>query len=101
LAVFDETMRAAEDYDLWLRVLIDHEAALLDGVLVTRRAGHPDQLSAQPAIDRFRILALAKLLADARLMASGDRDRRSDPRKVRASMLAGCGVEAHLAREFL
>jgi glycosyltransferase involved in cell wall biosynthesis len=65
LTGFDESMSAAEDYDLWLRILIDHEAGLLDEPLVTRRAGHPDQLSATtPALDRFRILALTKLLAD-------------------------------------
>jgi glycosyltransferase involved in cell wall biosynthesis len=68
LTGFDESMLAAEDYDLWLRILIDHEAGLLDEPLVTRRAGHPDQLSATtPALDRFRILALTKLLADDRL----------------------------------
>ena len=65
---FDEHMTAAEDYDLWLRILIDHEAGLLDEPLVTRCGGHSDQLSATtPALDRFRILALAKLLADDRL----------------------------------
>lgn len=65
---FDEHMTAAEDYDLWLRILIGHEAGLLDEPLVTRRAGHPDQTSATtPALDRFRILALAKLLADGGL----------------------------------
>ncbi len=68
LGGFDEVMMAAEDYDLWLRILIDHEAGLLDEALVTRRGGHCDQISATtPAIDRFRILALAKLLADGRL----------------------------------
>jgi glycosyltransferase involved in cell wall biosynthesis len=68
LGGFDEIMMAAEDYDLWLRILIDHEAGLLNEPLVTRRGGHPDQTSATtPAIDRFRILALAKLLADDRL----------------------------------
>src|SRR5271163_716318 len=65
---FDEMMTAAEDYDLWLRILIDHEAGLLDEPLVTRRGGHRDQASATtPALDRFRILALTKLLADDRL----------------------------------
>jgi glycosyltransferase involved in cell wall biosynthesis len=68
LTGFDESMLAAEDYDLWLRILIDHEAGLLDEPLVTRRAGHPHQTSATtPALDRFRILALTKLLADDRL----------------------------------
>ena len=65
LGGFDEIMAAAEDYDLWLRILIDHEAGLLDEPLVTRRGGRPDQTSAAtPALDRFRILALAKLLAN-------------------------------------
>jgi glycosyltransferase involved in cell wall biosynthesis len=64
---FDETMAACEDYDLWLRILLDHEVGLLDEHLVTRRAGHADQLSTMPALDRFRILALLKLLASDRL----------------------------------
>jgi hypothetical protein len=68
LGGFDEIMMAAEDYDLWLRILIDQDAGLLDEPLVTRRGGHLDQTSATtPAIDRFRILALTKLLADDRL----------------------------------
>ncbi len=60
---FDEDMAAAEDYDLWLRILARHPAGLLAEPMVIRRAGHPGQLSATtPALDRFRILALAKLL---------------------------------------
>jgi len=63
LGGFDEQMRAAEDYDLWLRLLLEHQVELLPQALVIRRAGHPGQLSATvPAIDRFRILALLKLL---------------------------------------
>ena len=61
---FDEDMSAAEDYDLWLRIQVEHEIGLLDEPLVTRRGGHPDQLSATiPAIDRFRVLVLVKLLS--------------------------------------
>lgn len=63
LGGFDEDLLAAEDYDLWLRILFDHEVGLLDEPLVTRRAGHRDQLSATtPAIDRYRVIALMKLL---------------------------------------
>ncbi len=62
---FDEDMQACEDYDLWLRIAAREHVGLLDEPLVLRRAGHPGQLSATlPALDRFRILALAKLLAD-------------------------------------
>lgn len=65
---FDEAMTACEDYDLWLRLLCSHEVGLLDRSLVVRRAGHPGQLSAiTPALDRFRIRALLKLLATAPL----------------------------------
>jgi len=60
---FDEDLIAAEDYDLWLRILVNHEAGLIEEPLVTRHAGHPGQLSMTvPAIDRFRIVALLKLL---------------------------------------
>jgi glycosyltransferase involved in cell wall biosynthesis len=63
LGGFDENMGAAEDYDLWLRLLLEHRVELLPEPLVVRRAGHLGQLSAtMPAIDRFRILALLKLL---------------------------------------
>jgi glycosyltransferase involved in cell wall biosynthesis len=62
LGGFDERMAAAEDYDLWLRILVNHQVGLIEGPLVMRRAGHPGQLSATvPAIDRFRLLALLKL----------------------------------------
>ena len=60
---FDERLAACEDYDLWLRLLVKHEVSLLDEALVIRRAGHPDQLSAStPALDRFRIVTLLKLM---------------------------------------
>ncbi len=68
LGGFDEDLAAAEDYDLWLRILVDHEVGLLDEPLVTRRAGHADQLSSSiPALDRFRVIALMKLLANDHL----------------------------------
>ncbi len=67
---FDEDLAAAEDYDLWLRILSRHRVGLLDETLVTRR-GHRDQLSATiPAIDRFRLLALMKLLLGTDLTSS-------------------------------
>ncbi len=82
LTGFDQSMLAAEDYDLWLRILIDHEAGLLDEPLVTRRGGHPDQTSATtPALDRFRILALTKLLADDRTLARAPNRGHRSPRR--------------------
>ena len=64
---FDETLPVAEDYDLWLRLAWRYPVGLLPEPLVIKRGGHPDQLSRQPGLDRYRIRALRKLLADADL----------------------------------
>jgi len=88
---FDQDMAACEDHDLWLRILARHHAGLLDEPLTIRRAGHPGQLSATvPALDRFRILALMKLLADASL---GD-GRRAAAAEVMAEkcLIYGKGI---------
>jgi GT2 family glycosyltransferase len=76
LGGFDERMVAAEDYDLWLRILAaGHEVGLDSEPSVMRRAGHLGQLSATVlAIDRFRILALLKLLATDSTDASPNSD---------------------------
>ncbi len=92
LGGFDEDLAAAEDYDLWLRILVDHEVGLLDEPMVTRRAGHADQLSSSiPAIDRFRVLALMKLLANDHL----SRVRRAAVVEV---LIEKCGILAKGAR---
>ena len=62
---FDEHLVACEDYDLWLRIGLRHPIGLVEKPLVVKRGGHPDQLSSCiPALDRFRIRALLKILAD-------------------------------------
>jgi len=67
---FDASLPAAEDYDLWLRLTWRYEVGLVDEPLIIKRGGHPDQLSAQWGIDRFRIQALVKLLAEPDLPAA-------------------------------
>lgn len=65
---FDETLPACEDYDLWLRIASELPIYLIDRPLVIKRGGHPDQLShTTPALDRYRIQALEKLLSSGRL----------------------------------
>jgi glycosyltransferase involved in cell wall biosynthesis len=64
---FDETLPAAEDYDLWLRVAWRYPVGLVPEPLVIKRGGHPDQLSRQWGLDRFRIQALIKLLKEPNL----------------------------------
>jgi glycosyltransferase involved in cell wall biosynthesis len=60
---FDESLPACEDYDLWLRIGCRHPVGLIDAPLVVKRGGHADQLSRMPGLDRFRIRAIARLLA--------------------------------------
>jgi len=63
VGLFDETLPACEDFDLWLRIGCRHPIGLLRWPLIIKRGGHPDQLSASiPSLDRYRIQALAKLL---------------------------------------
>ncbi len=69
---FDEDLPACEDYDLWLRVGCRHPVGLIDAPLVVKCGGHPDQLSRQPGLDRYRIRAIAKLL-DAGLLDAAQR----------------------------
>jgi glycosyltransferase involved in cell wall biosynthesis len=60
---FDETLSVCEDYDLWLRIALDHPVHLIANPLVIKRGGHADQLSRSTwGLDRFRVLALKKLL---------------------------------------
>jgi len=61
---FDESFPVCEDYDLWLRVARDVPIHLIPEPLVIKRGGHADQLSrSRWGLDRFRVLAIKKLLA--------------------------------------
>jgi GT2 family glycosyltransferase len=63
LGGFDEALPVCEDYDLWLRIAVDHEVALISEPLVIKRGGHADQLSRSVwGMDRYRVAALQKLL---------------------------------------
>ena len=63
---FDESLFVCEDYDLWLRIAVDHPIPLLTQALVIKRGGHADQLSRSVwGMDRFRVRALQKLLRSA------------------------------------
>ena len=68
IGMFDELMPVCEDYDLWLRISAKYPVGFINEKLVIKHGGHDDQLSqAYPAMDRFRIDALLKLLASRNL----------------------------------
>ncbi len=63
VGLFDETLPACEDYDLWLRICSRYPVLFLEEALITKYGGHEDQLSQKyPGMDRFRIRALQKML---------------------------------------
>ena len=60
---FDESFPVCEDYDLWLRIAVDHPVPLISMPLVVKQAGHSDQLSHSVwGMDRYRVQSLRKLL---------------------------------------
>lgn len=63
VGLFDETLPACEDYDLFLRITSRYEVLFLEEYLIVKYGGHADQLSrAYYAMDRFRVGAIDKLL---------------------------------------
>jgi len=61
IGLFDENLKVCEDYDLWLLILQKYEIKLIDKQLITKYAGHENQLSFHtPLIDTYRITALEK-----------------------------------------
>ncbi|MFH1837337.1 MAG: glycosyltransferase [Candidatus Omnitrophota bacterium] len=63
IGIFDESLKACEDYDLWLRTANKYEVKLIPEYLTLKDGGRPDQLSARVwGLDRFRIKAMEKML---------------------------------------
>lgn len=68
LGLFDETLPACEDYDMWLRITARYPVLYCDTPLILKYGGHEDQLSQKHwGMDRFRIRALQKSLSQADL----------------------------------
>ena len=95
---FDESMRACEDYDLWLRICAVEPVVFVETPQIYKYGGHADQLSRHyAAMDRFRVYALDKLLSDGGLI-----DRQRDVviesiRKRLGVLLAGAAKRGNTA----
>jgi len=60
---FDEALEVCEDYDLWLRIALKEKVGFINQKLITKYAGHANQLSFKHwGMDRFRVQTLEKLL---------------------------------------
>ena len=70
VGLFDESLPACEDYDLWLRICHQYPVHFIEQPLITKYGGHDDQLSSRFwGMDRFRIRALENLLRNYQLKA--------------------------------
>lgn len=68
IGLFDKNFPACEDYELWLRATSKYPVYLIPQALTIKEGGHEDQLSKKyPAMDKFRIYALEKILKNKSL----------------------------------
>ncbi len=63
VGMFDESLPACEDYDLWLRISRTIPIFLVDKPCTIKKGGHADQLSADHSLDKYRIKSIENLLA--------------------------------------
>lgn len=68
VGLFDESLPACEDYDLWLKICHQYPVHYIEKPLITKYGGHPDQLSGKYwGMDRFRIRSISRLLEHCQL----------------------------------
>ena len=100
VGLFDESLPACEDYDLWLRICA-REAVLYDETpRIIKYGGHEDQLSRRYwGMDRFRIRALEKIVNDDCI----ETEYREKARKalLKKTAILGKGARKHNNRETL
>ncbi len=87
VGLFDESLPACEDYDLWVRISARYEVHCVEEPLTVKYGGHPGQLSCQWGLDRYRIHALCKILDSGRI-------NRDDVRAVHQVLSQKCHIYA-------
>ena len=89
VGTFDADLPVCEDYDLWLRVCARHPVLFLPEPLIVKHGGHADQLSrSTPGMDRYRIVALEKMLESGPLSPE---DREATRRELLAKIAIYAG----------
>jgi glycosyltransferase involved in cell wall biosynthesis len=88
VGVFDESLPACEDYDLWLRICAREPVAFVPIPQIEKHGGHADQLSRKHwGMDRFRIKALEKIIRSG-CLGAGDRAAACAALREKAHILA-------------
>lgn len=91
IGAFDESMKACEDYDFWLRATNRYRIKLIPEELTIKDGGRPDQLSSSVwGLDRFRIRALEKMLTSDLLEAGDHKATLKELVKKCEIFAAGC-----------
>ncbi len=90
IGLFDESLPACEDYDLWLRVARRHPVHLVDKPLIVKHGGHEDQLSRMAGLDRYRVRAIQKLLEAGDLSPDQEKAARQVLAEKCRIYAAGC-----------
>ncbi len=63
VGMFDESLPACEDYDLWIRIACRYPVGFIPQPLIVKRGGRSDQLSKiVGSLDKYRVKSLLKLL---------------------------------------
>ncbi|MCP4994503.1 MAG: glycosyltransferase family 2 protein [Gammaproteobacteria bacterium] len=75
VGLFNESLPACEDYDLWLRICAHYPVGFVTEPQIIKYGGHEDQLSQRHwGMDRFRLQALEQLIENNNLKADDRRD---------------------------
>ncbi len=90
VGLFDESLPACEDYDLWLRVSCRFPVYLIETPLIIKRGGHADQLSRAPGLDKYRIQSLHNII-ESNLLSTPQRTAAAQMLKEKCRIFAnGC-----------
>lgn len=91
IGYFDETFPYVEDYELWLRITSRYPVGYVSEKLVVKTGGHSDQLSLRiDGIEKYRLLALEKLIKSGKLNTVFLREAMEVYRKKSGIYIAGC-----------
>lgn len=77
VGLFDESLPACEDYDLWLRISCRYPMYTTCAKHVIKKGGHPGQLSSEPGLDKYRVRSMINLLGSNILTPDQDRATRA------------------------
>ncbi len=88
VGLFDESLPACEDYDLWLRISCRYPVYLINKPLTVKKGGHADQLSKMKGLDQFRIRSLLKII-DSGLLTLAQKKAAIDVVKRKSAIYAG------------